>query len=162
MNHIHLAAAAMLACTCLAAPAAANVPDLEQSFEDRVHDVANFRFEPGWRTGAADLFGRRESSQYAAMPSPFGTAALFAEHFQVDRRKDWGDLFDWRREFDSRKDWGDPFKQGIFGHGFGHGFGHRGHGWLDPHCIPAVPEPSGLALMAGGLVAVAMVRRRRR
>lgn len=162
MKHKHLAAAAMLACAFVAAPAAANEADLDHSFEDRLHDVVTSGFEPGWRIAAADLFGRGLSPQHAALQSPFGSLALFAEHFQADRRKDWGDPFDWRREFESRKDWGDPFKQGIFGHGFGHGFGHRGHGWIDPHCIPAVPEPSGLALMAGGLVAVAMVRRRRR
>lgn len=162
MNHNQLAAAAMLACACLAAPAAADEADRGYSFEDRVRDVVNIGFEPDWRFAAADLLGLGAPPERAAMQWPTGSSALFAQHLQADRRKDWGDSLGWPRDFESRKDWGDPIKQGIFGHGFGHGFGHRGHGWIDPHCIPAVPEPSGLALMAGGLMAVAAVRRRRR
>lgn len=157
MNYRNLAAAAMLSCF-LASQAAAGEADLDLSFEDRLHDVMQVGFEPDWQVATVDTFGRGASSQQAALQSSFGSLALFAEHLQADRRKDWGDPIDWRHEFESRKDWGGPIRQGIFGHGFG----HRGHGWIDPHCIPAVPEPSGLALMAGGLAAVAVIRRRRR
>lgn len=158
MRQKHLAAAAMLACACLTAQAAAADADLDHSFEDRLHEVWEHESGPGWRIDA-DLLGGGTSQQRAEPGPPLALHALFSQHPLVDRRKDWGDPLVWYRDIaDSRKDWGDPIKQGIFGRGFG----YHGRGWIEPNCIPAVPEPSGLALMAGGLMAVAMMRRRRR
>lgn len=141
MNHRHLAACVALACSAIAAPVHAIERGVSESFADvlreAVEEQLSLREKSSDRSEAPWLHEQR-------LPE-----VAFEKMFDRPR-------FDWQhRELD---DWPEALRRW----GFEHDRSWHGRGWADPYCIPAVPEPSGLALMAGGLLAVALVRRRRR
>lgn len=142
MKHLKLIACIAVACSAFAGPARAIEPDPQASFEDLLTELSEHRLVfplPQWRD-------RSDAPWIPQTPQPgFDHGALFGRS-----------RFEWtHHELD---DWPESLRRWGFDNA-----GHwQGHGGVDPYCIPAIPEPSGLALMAGGLLALGVVRRRRR
>lgn len=143
MKHLKRVAGIAIACSALSGPALAVGHSPDASFEDLLGDFVEKRGELAASTW-------RDSSDAApwirsAQPPGIDYEALFGRS-----------RFEWKhRELD---DWPESLRRWGFDND-----GHwQGHGALEPFCLPAVPEPSAVALMAAGLLALGLTRRRRR
>ncbi len=141
MKHHLRALLAAVACSVLAAPVAAGGRPHEDSFESAWREAVEERL-------SLSIVPTRGGHGAEWLHGPVSFGGAFEKlnerpHFRWNHEDfdTWRD--DWRESFDR---WG------------------RGHGrsWQEPFCLPAVPEPSGVALLAGGLLGLAVLRRRRR
>ncbi len=141
MNHRHLTACIALAFSAVAAPVHAIEHGASESFSDLLREAVEEHLSLHEKS--------RDGNDSPWMREQRPPAIAFDKVFDQPR-------FEWKhRELD---DWPEALRRW----GYEHDRGGHGAGWTDPYCIPAVPEPSGLVLMAGGLLAVVLVRRRRR
>lgn len=142
MKHLKLVACIAIACSAFAGPARAIDHSPEASFEDLLTDIVEHRLEfpaATWRDNSDSRWIRQTQQPRFDHEAVFGHSRFEWAHRELD---DWPESLR-RWGFDNAGHW-------------------QGHGGVDPYCIPAVPEPSGVALMAGGLLALVLVRRRRR
>lgn len=149
MKHRTVGVVLALAAACAAAPAVASERSPDDSFHDRLREIAEDRLSFVWNASHDEEWLDRLGPRI--------------------QRDEW--LAAWRRveeRFEERHRGRDHDKPGYGWAGWhggqGGGFGHGWHGkpWLDPDCITPVPEPASAALMAGGLLTLVWVRRRRR
>ena len=159
MNHRTLAATLALAAGCAAMPAFAAERSNDESFHDRLREIAEERLSFTWnRSNDEDWLDRLGPR---VQRDDWEAAWRRIEERFENRGRDhdkpghgWGGWAGWGS-------WG-GWHGGHGDHGGGSGHGWHGKPWLDPHCVTPVPEPASAALMAGGLLALGWVRRRRR